>query len=74
MYRDGDKFVYIINKKDVRSIEIQEDICKIKGNGVVQMPEWAEEDASVKRTNKEFSFIMAFEQKNAKQLIEAWSK
>lgn len=74
VYKDEDKFIYSITKKDIRSIEIKEDICKIKGDGIVQMPEWAEEDATVKRTNKEFSFILAFEQNNADQIIEEWRK
>lgn len=74
VYREEDKFIYSIKKKDIRSIEIHDDICRIKGNGFVQMPEWAEEDAAVKRTYKEFSFIMAFEQKNADQIIEQWMK
>lgn len=74
VYRDEDKFVYKINKKDINFIDIKEDICRIKGNGIIQMPEWAEEDATVKRNNKEFSFIMAFEQENAINTIEEWRK
>lgn len=72
VYKDEDKFIYIIKKTDITSIEVRNDICKIKGNGIIQMPEWAEEDVTVKRKNKEFSFIMAFEQKDADQFIIEW--
>lgn len=74
VYKDEDKFVYLIKKTDINSIEIRDDVCKIIGNGIVQMPEWAEEDTTVKRINKEFSFIMAFEQNNAAQIITEWRK
>lgn len=71
-YRDEHKFVYRIAKADIASIDFNGDICKIKGNGFVQMPEWAEEDATVKVNNPEFSFLLAFEQKNAKEIITTW--
>ena len=74
VYKDEDKFVYRITKTDINSVDFKGDICRINGNGFVQMPEWAEEDATVKRNNKEFSFIMAFEQKNAKDIIAEWRK
>lgn len=74
VYKDEDKFVYRITKTDIISVDFKGDICRINGNGFVQMPEWAEEDATVKRNNKEFSFIMAFEQKNAKEIIAEWRK
>lgn len=72
VYKDEDKFIYRINKTDVHSLDIKGDICKIKGNGKVQMPEWAKEDALVKKTSKEFSFIMAFEQGGAARSIAEW--
>lgn len=74
VYNDEDKFVYRINKSDINSIGIKEDICRIKGNGYIQMPDWAKEDSTVKKVSKEFSFIVAFEQVNAIETIEAWSK
>lgn len=72
VYRDEDKFIYRISKTDIHSLDIKGDICKIKGNGKVQMPEWAEEDSLVKKTSKEFSFIMAFEQRDAARSIAEW--
>ena len=63
---------YRINKENINSIDIKENICKIKGNGSVQMPEWAEEDSTVKKTSKEFSFIMAFEQGDVAKIIAEW--
>lgn len=74
VYKDEDKFVYSIKKAEINSLNFSGDICRIKGYGIVQMPEWAEEDATVKRNNKEFSFIMAFDQNNAKDIIEEWRK
>lgn len=75
VYRDEDKFVYRISKNDINSIVIKDDICKIKGNGTIHIPEWTDEiDEFVKRNNTEFSFIMAFEQKDVKQIIEEWWK
>jgi hypothetical protein len=74
VYNEEDKFVYRIRKEDIKSIDISDDICRIKGNGIVQMPEWAIEDLTVKRTNKEFSFIMAFEQRNAARIIAEWHR
>lgn len=75
VYRDEDKFVYRIGKNDISSITIEDDICRIKGNGTIHIPDWTGEiDEFVKRKNTEFSFIMAFEQKNAKDIIEEWRK
>lgn len=75
VYRDEDKFVYRISKNDITSITIEDDICRIKGNGTIHIPDWTDEiDEFVKRKNTEFSFIMAFEQKNAKDIIEEWRK
>lgn len=75
VYRDEDKFVYRISKNDITSITIEDDICRIKGNGTIHIPDWTDEiDEFVKRKNTEFSFIMAFEQKNAKGIIEEWRK
>lgn len=74
VYREEDKFVYRIRKTDIHSIDVKGDICRIEGSGIVQMPEWAEEDATVKREIKTFSFIMAFEQRNAEQILAEWMK
>ena len=72
VYKDKDKFIYSIRKSDIKKIKIENDICRITGKGIIQMPEWAIEDLSVKRINKEFSFIMAFEQTNAERIIYDW--
>lgn len=58
--------------KEQNLADTKENICKIKGNGSVQMPEWAEEDSTVKKTSKEFSFIMAFEQGDVAKIIAEW--
>lgn len=74
VYRDEDKFVYSICKGNIRSIAIEDDVCRIKGNGSVHMPEWAEADETLQETMGVFSFILAFEQENAAEILQAWSK
>lgn len=72
VYHDEDKFVYVIGKDAIRSISFKDDTCTIKGNGKVEMPEWAEEDLTVKRTCAAFSFALAFEQEDAERCITKW--
>ncbi len=74
VYRDENKFVYIIRSEEIKSISFKDDACKIKGIGKVEMSEWAEEDHIVKKTSPEFSFVMAFEQREAEQSIIRWRK
>lgn len=74
VYRDEDKFVYSIDKKDIRSMTIENDICKIEGNGLLQLPDWATEDVTIKEPFTAFSFIMAFEERNGAQILEAWRR
>ena len=74
VYKDEDKFVYRISKNDVTSIAIKDDICRIKGNGTIHFPDWTDEIDEFVKKNTEFSFTMAFEQKNAKDIIEEWRK
>ena len=70
---DEDKFVYVISKPDIKSLVIKDDICLIKGNGEFKMPEWADEDFSVNSDiAKNFSFILAFTEKNAAEKIKEW--
>lgn len=72
VYKDDDKYIYSIKKSDIRSVEIINDICDIKGNGTVHLPIWLEEDATAKKDNESFSFILAFKQKNSEQIITSW--
>lgn len=72
VYNDEDKFIYKIACADIISITTDSDLCKIKGPGKVIMPDWAEEDQTVKRSFDEFSFAMAFEQHNSQQIINEW--
>lgn len=74
VYKDEDKFIYRINKDSILSINLKNDICYIRGNGKIEMPEWAIEDETVKVINKEFSFVLAFEQENITKLIEEWRR
>ena len=72
VYKEQDKFVYSVEKKDIVQITIKDDVCRITGTGFTAMPEWAEDDATVKRTCSEFAFILAFEQRNADKSIMEW--
>ena len=72
VYNDKDKFIYSIRKTDIKKITIENEICQITGLGTIQIPEWAGEDSFVKNKNKHFSFIMAFEEKNADMIINEW--
>ena len=72
VYKDEDKFIYSIRKSDIKKITLENEICQITGLGTIQIPEWAGEDSFVKNKNKHFSFIMAFEEKNADMIINEW--
>lgn len=72
VYNDKDKFIYSIRKTDIKKISIENEVCQITGLGTIQIPEWAGEDSFIKKENKHFSFIMAFEEKNADMTINEW--
>jgi len=72
VYRDEDKIIYVIKRDDIHSLSFKDNICIVKGNGKVVMPDWAEEDLTTKRTCSEFSFAMAFEQDDATERILKW--
>ena len=72
VYKDEDKFVFRISCNEITSIDFQDDICFIKGNGKTIMPEWAIEDQTVKESFNCVSFALAFEQINSEQIINEW--
>lgn len=72
VYKDEDKFIYSIRKSDIKKISIENDTCQITGFGTIQMPEWAGEDLFITKENKKFSFVMAFEEENADEIIYEW--
>ena len=75
VYNDEDKFVYVIAKSDIRSLEIKDDICRIQGDGQFIMPKWAVEDTAVNsKIAQDFSFILAFTEKVAEKSIKKWLK
>ena len=75
VYHDEDQFEFIISKSDIHSFEIKDDICRIEGNGKFNMPEWAlEDDAVNSKIAKDFSFLLAFKEKDAAQRIKEWIK
>ncbi len=83
-YQENAKYFYLIEKKDISSIEIKGGVCRIKGKGSLRAPAWAEEwernelppwagnDGALKNAGKEFSFIMAFQEKNSAGAIKEW--
>ena len=83
-YYDEIKLIYSIKKEDIESIEFKDSVCYIKGNGDLSIPEYFTEMFSKKRICKElfpdllkkntFSFILAFEEDNPKQVILDWYK
>lgn len=72
VFNDEDKFVFSIDKKDVTSLKVDNDVCYIKGIGKMVIPEWAEISKSeLKKLEKDFSFILAFEEDNVEnQLLD----
>ena len=72
VYREKDRFVYRIEKKDILSLSAENDICRIKGNGKMEIPEWAVLDKELKQLSKEFSFILSFAQENPSEIIQKW--
>lgn len=74
VYNDEDKFVYTINKKSISKLTIDEfGICTIVGDGKVTIPDWADIPKSeVNSISKDFSFILGFDEKNAKESIIKW--
>lgn len=72
VYRDEDKFTFTINKSDIASLCVRNEICYIKGNGILQMPEWAVANNITTENCKEFSFIPAFPENNFSKRIKDW--
>lgn len=77
-YADGDKFTYSIPKEDVENLEIKNDICSIKGDSDIKMPDWVYEIFTLEEVFPEtvkdhvFSFILAFQEKNVEQTLMEW--
>ena len=88
VYHDDSKFIYSITKDNLESIDIKNDICYLKGNGKIVFPRGIGDinaiskidmfdksvklDKFVKRKNKEFSFLLAFEENNVEELLKNW--
>ena len=79
VYRDEDKFVYKIDKQAISKLSINElGICSIKGQGLLEKPEWACVDykkySDKIESCKNFSFILSFEEAEASEKIKRWSE
>lgn len=72
VYRDEDKFTFTINKSDIASLCVRNEICYIKGDGILQMPECAVANNITTENCKEFSFIPAFPENNFSKRIKDW--
>ena len=61
---------YRINKNDIKEIKIDENnTCTIRGNGIVSM-----NNKTIERKVTIISFVLAFEQEGAVELIKEWSE
>lgn len=79
VYRDEDKFIYKIDKQAISKLSINElGICSIKGQGLLEKPEWACVDykkySDKIESCKNFSFILSFEEAEASEKIKRWSE
>lgn len=72
VFRDEDKFSFIIRKNDIISLKVRNDICYIKGNGKLTKPLWACENPNTKEPCNEFSFTFAFGEINSEKIIKDW--
>ena len=74
VYNDEDKFVYTIDKKSISKLFINEiGICTILGNGQITVPDWADiPKKEIDSVSKEFSFILAFDEKDVNERIINW--
>ena len=71
-YMDEDKFVYSIKIEDIRSIAINNNICKIVGNGKVKTPWWIIGNTTKEYPENKFKIMLAFEQEDAQEQIIKW--
>lgn len=74
VYNDEDKFTFIIDKKSIIDIEFDNNgVCNVLGKGKINAPKWAELTKSeIDEISKDFSFILAFDADNAKEIIINW--
>ena len=72
VYRDDCKFSYVIKKKDILSVNVQDDVCCVKGSGIVREPDWADETGKGQFSCNQFKFILAFEEGDAGEIIKKW--
>lgn len=79
-YLDENKFTYSIQRENLKSLEIKDQTCFLKGEADLQMPDWSYEIFSLREAfpevveDKKFSFILAFQEENAKEKILEWYK
>ena len=77
VYHDEDKFVYQIRRDCISELMIDENgICRIVGAGEIILPKdiinASEIKAEADKLSKDFSFILAFDEENAEQVILDW--
>ena len=74
VYNDEDKFVYRISRDSISKLFVDEKgICTIIGDGKISIPDWAVIPKSeIKKISKEFSFVLAFNEKNVKESLIKW--
>lgn len=74
VFHDEDKFIYNIKREDIRDFQISDiGICSITGGGQLILPEDVELSKNeLKEVSNNFSFALAFEENNAKDIIREW--
>lgn len=74
LYKDDDKFIYKIRRDSIDNIEISDiGICSITGGGQLILPEDVELSKNeLKEISNNFSFALAFEENNARDIIREW--
>lgn len=74
VYNDKDKFIYRIDKNNIEELTINDiGICRIVGKGQLVLPEDVKLPKSeINEVSKDFSFALAFDEKDAKESIIEW--
>lgn len=74
VFRDESKYVYRVQRDSIEQLSISETgICQIKAKAKLAYPDWVElEKSELKELENNFSFILAFCETNAKEIIYDW--
>lgn len=71
VYKDSQRSAFVIRKRDIDSVKIDDGICTITGKGVLEEPMWGMGCARF-ISCENFSFLMAFKGWGAAGKIKEW--